>query len=32
MKHVIVNGVPLIQDGKLDVRALPGKAIRIPRG
>jgi N-acyl-D-glutamate deacylase len=28
MRHVIVNGTPLIQDGVLDIGAMPGKAIR----
>lgn len=28
MKHVLVNGVPLIEDGNLDLEAFPGKAIR----
>ena len=30
MKHVIVNGVPVIRDGELVRDALPGKAIRRP--
>jgi N-acyl-D-glutamate deacylase len=28
MKHVVVNGVPVIRDGELVRGALPGKAIR----
>jgi N-acyl-D-aspartate/D-glutamate deacylase len=30
MRYVIVNGVPVIGDGKLVREALPGRAIRRP--
>jgi hypothetical protein len=30
MQHVIVSGVPVIQDGKLDLTAFPGQAVRRP--
>lgn len=30
MRWVIVNGTPVIEDGQLDLRALPGRAIRRP--
>jgi N-acyl-D-glutamate deacylase len=30
MKWVIVNGVPVIEDGKLDRKALPGQPVRRP--
>lgn len=30
MEHVIVNGIPVIQAGELDITAFPGKAIRRP--
>ena len=32
MRHVLVNGMPLIVDGELDVNALPGKPVRRPIG
>ena len=28
MKHVLVNGIPLISDGELDVSVLPGQPVR----
>lgn len=28
MQHVLVNGVPVIQEGELDVTAFPGQAVR----
>ena len=30
VRHVIVNGIPLIQDGELHRRAMPGRAVRGP--
>jgi N-acyl-D-glutamate deacylase len=30
MQHVLVNGVPIIQGGKLDTTAFPGQAVRRP--
>jgi N-acyl-D-glutamate deacylase len=30
MRHVIVNGIALIQDGELHRRAMPGRAVRGP--
>ena len=30
MRHVIVNGTPLIKDGVLDTKAFPGQAVRRP--
>jgi N-acyl-D-glutamate deacylase len=30
MQHVLVNGVPVITEGELDVSALPGQAVRRP--
>ncbi len=30
MRHVIVNGTPLIRDGVLDTNAFPGQAVRRP--
>ena len=30
MRHVIVNGIALIQDGELHRRAMPGRAVRSP--
>jgi N-acyl-D-aspartate/D-glutamate deacylase len=27
-RHVVVNGVPVIEDGRLDVSAMPGRPIR----
>lgn len=30
MRYVLVNGTPIIADGKLDTNALPGKPIRRP--
>ena len=30
MKHVVVNGMPVIRDGELVRSALPGRAIRRP--
>jgi N-acyl-D-glutamate deacylase len=31
MRWVIVNGTPVIADGKLDLKALPGRPVRRPR-
>lgn len=30
MRHVLVNGVPVIMEGELDVSAFPGQAVRRP--
>src|SRR5207249_3189493 len=32
MRHVIVHGIPVIRDGKLDTTAMPGQAVRGPIG
>ena len=32
MRHVIVSGVPLIRDGKLDTTVMPGQPVRGPVG